>query len=118
MKLRKAQGSLYSVLLISYVDDANHGYDAPSVDKQVVVNTVSKVISVVNHLGEMEGFTLPHEARFRADLAQSMPSYRYKTKSSSGITYEIYVKQHAISVGVTINANVQEEVDIVECPPF
>jgi len=118
MKLRKAQGSLYSILLISYVDHKDHGYDAPSVDKQVVVNTVSKVISVINHLGEMEGFTLPHEEKLRANLAQSMPSYRYKTESSSGITYEIHVKQHAISVGVTINANVQDEVDIVECPPF
>ena len=117
-KLRKAQGHLYSVVLISYVKESNLAPDPPSVDKILAVNTISKVINVIEHLGVVEGFTTPSLEKMRANICNAMPQFSYATDSESGISHEIHVKQHAVGIGVVINADIINDVDIVECPPF
>lgn len=118
-KLRKAQGHLYSVVLMSYVKESDgQKADAPSIDKILAVNTISKVINVIEHLGQMEGFTTPSLERMRANICNAMPKFSYQADSNSGITYEIHVKQHAVGIGVVINADINDDVDITECPPF
>ena len=118
-KLRKAQGNLYSVVLISYVKESDGlKADAPSVDKILAVNTISKVINVIEHLGVVEGFTTPPLDKMRANICNAMPKFSYQADSNSGITYEIHVKQHAVGIGVVINADINDDVDITECPPF
>ena len=116
-KLRKAQASLYSVVLISYVKESEHQKaDPPSVDKQVVVNTISKGINVVDHLGQMEGFIAPCADKLRANICNSMPRFSFTADSNVGVTYEVHIKQHTVGIGVVVNADIEDDSEISECP--
>jgi hypothetical protein len=121
MKLKKAEGKLYSITLISYVSPSaheDHGFDAPSVDKQVIANTVSKVLDILETLSIEGNFTLPYREKLRSMVCSEMPQFNYKSYSAEGIDYMITVKQHMVDIGVVIQSKIDEDAEYTECLPF
>ena len=118
MKLKKAEGKLYSITLISYVNHEDHGFDAPSVDKQIITSTVSKVLSIMENLSIRANFPLPHKEKLRSMVCNDMPRFSYQSYSNEGVNYMLTVQQHMVDVGVVIQSKIDEDAEYTECLPF
>ena len=128
MKLKKAKGKLYSLIMIEERHELN-AYSRMSLyyynlQKQVVVNSITKVISIVENLGVLNGFATGSKEKLRANICKSMPETRleYSTNNegSNEIVdiYKIYIKQHGVDVGVVFESDDCEEDAQVSAAPF
>lgn len=125
MKMKKAQGCVYSVVLVentynSYKLDADELKDVVIV-KQTIATSISKLMRIIVSMSERYEFDLPLTDKLRADLCNRMPNFDFNTKSNAydEIEYVLHIKQHAVDVGVIISADTNDEnAEVVECPPF
>lgn len=103
MLLDKADGKIYSVLIVSHVSELGH--DKPSIDSLEIVNSITKAIDVIESFANINKINLPHTTKFRKNICAEMPlHFYYEVVTEEGITYEIRIKQHRVSVGVSIDA--------------
>ena len=118
MKLRKAQGKLYSIVMIEEVYNIDTGTYSYNKVKQVVVNSITKVISIVENLGVLNGFTTGSKEKLRANICKSMPEVclNYNNDDSAEI-YKIWIKQHGVDVGGVFESHdCEEDAQVAESP--
>ena len=89
-----------------------------NLQKQVVVNSITKVISIVENLGVLNGFATGSKEKLRANICKSMPEVclNYNNDDSAEI-YKIWIKQHGVDVGVVFESDdCEEDAQVAESP--
>ena len=121
MKLRKAQGKLYSIVVIEE-RCLDHKVKNVYLQKQVVVNSITKVISIVENLGVLNGFSTGSKEKLRAKICKDMPETHleysaYISTIEIADIYKIHIKQHGVDVGVVFESDdCEEDAQVAEAP--